>query len=157
MSAKSYLSTRELAVLTLFAQGTRDMDVASELGVAVGTVRAYRGRIEDKFRVRTMREALVVAWWLNMIELGPIAQNILAGTERFRALPLPVPLQEAVEEVAVVGGTLVPPKGDVAEPSQAADMEQVEYPEEIEEERGNEPPAEPHTIEEWLAIIKSRR
>lgn len=76
------LSARETQVLILLAHGLYDKEVAAQMGISLGTVRVYRGRIGHKLRVRGLVPWIMVAWRLGLIDIEPIAQ---AAMERFQA------------------------------------------------------------------------
>jgi two-component system response regulator DegU len=55
---KECLSSRELEVLRLLAQGCKNREIASSLGVEESTVRFHVGRIMEKLRVKNRAEAV---------------------------------------------------------------------------------------------------
>jgi two-component system nitrate/nitrite response regulator NarP len=55
------LSKRERAIVGLVAQGLRNRDVASELGITEGTVKVYLHRIYDKLGVTNRTELSIFA------------------------------------------------------------------------------------------------
>jgi two-component system nitrate/nitrite response regulator NarP len=59
--ALSSLSKRERAIVGLVAQGMRNRDVASELGITEGTVKVYLHRIYEKLGVSNRTELAIYA------------------------------------------------------------------------------------------------
>lgn len=53
------LSTRELEIVNLLARGFLYKEIADQLGLKLGTVRTYIGRIYEKLHVRSRAEAML--------------------------------------------------------------------------------------------------
>jgi LuxR family maltose regulon positive regulatory protein len=61
------LSERELEVLRLFAQGMTNQEIADQLIISLGTVKAHSSNIYRKLDVRNRAEAAVRAGELNLL------------------------------------------------------------------------------------------
>lgn len=57
-----HLSTRQIEILTLIADGHRDKQIAQHLGLSVRTVDSHLQRLYDRYGVRS--RAGIVAKWL---------------------------------------------------------------------------------------------
>jgi DNA-binding NarL/FixJ family response regulator len=53
------LSSRELEIVNLLAQGLLYKEIADQLRLSIGTVRTYIGRVYDKLHVRSRHEAML--------------------------------------------------------------------------------------------------
>ena len=82
-AAGQALSPRERDVLRLLAHGPTDKETARRLGISHGTVRVYRGRLQDKLGVRGTALCVAVAWKRGELDLDAIAD------EAARALDAP--------------------------------------------------------------------
>ncbi len=67
-SLKAGLSERELAVLTLLAQGLTNKQIAAHLEIQLSTVKQYIGNLLAKLRVRSRTEAVAVAIKLGLVD-----------------------------------------------------------------------------------------
>ena len=75
------LSRRESEVLHELARGHIDKEVATGLGISLGTVRVYRKRLSSKLGVRGAINMLLVAWKRGLIDLDTIANEAHALSE----------------------------------------------------------------------------
>src|SRR5215813_531521 len=80
------LTKTELDVLTLLNLGMTNREIASNLGMTVGTIKWYMNQIFGKLRVRNRIEALVCARHLLALDES--------GIERPPLVPMPAPLQK---------------------------------------------------------------
>jgi DNA-binding NarL/FixJ family response regulator len=62
----SELSTREQEIVNLLARGFLYKEIADQLGISLGTVRTYIGRVYEKLHVRSRAEAM-----LKVLPKGP--------------------------------------------------------------------------------------
>ncbi|MEV5976599.1 helix-turn-helix transcriptional regulator [Streptomyces sp. NPDC052114] len=58
-----HLSTRQIEILSLIANGHRDKEIAKHLGMSVRTVDSHLQRLYDRYGVRS-RAAIVARWLL---------------------------------------------------------------------------------------------
>jgi DNA-binding CsgD family transcriptional regulator len=63
------LSTRQIEILTLIADGHRDKQIAQHLGLSVRTVDSHLQRLYDRYGVRS--RAGIVARWLLEGDMTP--------------------------------------------------------------------------------------
>lgn len=61
-----HLSPRERQVIYLLAEGQRDREIASELGIGYESVRTYKKKLRGKLGARTTAQA--VAIWVKSTE-----------------------------------------------------------------------------------------
>jgi DNA-binding NarL/FixJ family response regulator len=54
------LTRRQLDVLELIADGFQEKEIATHLGIALGTVQAHKVKIYDKYRCHTAARAVVI-------------------------------------------------------------------------------------------------
>lgn len=69
--ARIELSVREKEILTLLAQGDRDVDIAEELFISVSTVRSHLDRIRDKTGQRRRAQLAQYAIEHGLLDNGP--------------------------------------------------------------------------------------
>ncbi len=60
------LAPRECQILELTAAGLIDKEIASKLGISIGTIRTYWERIKSKLNSRT-RSSAAVAWTVQCV------------------------------------------------------------------------------------------
>ena len=66
---KNILTTRELEVLRLIAQGFKTREISELLSISFETVRSHRKNIIHKYEARNIIEAIFKATQLNKIKL----------------------------------------------------------------------------------------
>ncbi len=72
------LSRRESEVLALLCEGLTDKVVAARIGIAMGTVRIYRIRVQHKLGTHGLIQSALVAWKLGLLDLETIADKLMA-------------------------------------------------------------------------------
>lgn len=72
------LSKRESEVISLLCRGLTDKETAAQLGIAMGTVRIYRKRVQQKLNTQGLVQSALVAWRLGQLDLEAIAERLVA-------------------------------------------------------------------------------
>ncbi|MFI7482190.1 response regulator [Kocuria sp. M1R5S2] len=65
---RSLLTDREMETVTLLAQGLSNREIAEQMHVSEGSVKAYLGRVCEKFGVRDRVQALIKAYQSGLVE-----------------------------------------------------------------------------------------
>ena len=65
---RSLLTEREMETVTLLAQGLSNREIAEQMHVSEGSVKAYLGRVCEKFGVRDRVQALIKAYQSGLVE-----------------------------------------------------------------------------------------
>lgn len=65
---RSLLTDREMETLTLLAQGLSNREIAEQMHVSEGSVKAYLGRVCEKFGVRDRVQALIKAYQSGLVD-----------------------------------------------------------------------------------------
>lgn len=65
---RSLLTDREMETVTLLAQGLSNREIAGQMHVSEGSVKAYLGRVCEKFGVRDRVQALIKAYQSGLVE-----------------------------------------------------------------------------------------
>lgn len=65
---RSRLTDREMETVTLLAQGLSNREIAEQMHVSEGSVKAYLGRVCEKFGVRDRVQALIKAYQYGLVE-----------------------------------------------------------------------------------------
>ncbi|MGK7222265.1 LuxR family transcriptional regulator [Kocuria flava] len=65
---RSLLTDREMETVTLLAQGLSNREIAAQMHVSEGSVKAYLGRVCEKFGVRDRVQALIKAYQSGLVE-----------------------------------------------------------------------------------------
>ena len=78
------LSRRERDVISALARGLSDKETGLELGIALGTVREYRKRVERKLGTKGLAQTMLVAWRYELLDLGALADMVIASIPRYR-------------------------------------------------------------------------
>lgn len=89
------LTLRESEILRLIASGMSNKLIASELSIALGTVKAHARAILDKLGARSRTQAIVIAAQRGL--LGPHSPLRPAAVHPGQAASMPLPLRQAPE------------------------------------------------------------
>ncbi|WP_082697027.1 response regulator transcription factor [Kocuria rosea] len=65
---RSLLTDREMETVTLLAQGLSNREIAEQMHVSEGSVKAYLGRVCEKFGVRDRVQALIKAYQSGLVD-----------------------------------------------------------------------------------------
>src|SRR3712207_2507258 len=65
---RSLLTEREMETVSLLAQGLSNREIAEQMHVSEGSVKAYLGRVCEKFGVRDRVQALIKAYQSGLVE-----------------------------------------------------------------------------------------
>lgn len=65
---RSLLTDREMETVTLLAQGLSNREIAEQMHVSEGSVKAYLGRVCEKFGVRDRVQALIKAYQNGLVD-----------------------------------------------------------------------------------------
>ncbi len=65
---RSLLTEREMETVTLLAQGLSNREIAEQMHVSEGSVKAYLGRVCEKFGVRDRVQALIKAYQSGLVD-----------------------------------------------------------------------------------------
>lgn len=65
---RSKLTDREMETVTLLAQGLSNREIAEQMHVSEGSVKAYLGRVCEKFGVRDRVQALIKAYQSGLVD-----------------------------------------------------------------------------------------
>lgn len=71
----SLLSKREQEVLTLIAHGHTSKEIATQLGVSIGTIESHRTHLMAKVKLRNVAEMVVYAFRVGLIKLPEIDET----------------------------------------------------------------------------------
>lgn len=86
----SPLTGRESDLIGLAAQGKTDKVIAADLGISVGTVGTYWGRIRQKLRVNSRTEAVAKMISRSATEAQSLAASLAVPRNQFPDLPDPI-------------------------------------------------------------------